>query len=739
MRKRQPEIHGCQIRRIIVLLLICIMGFVMVFHTPVKVQAKKSNGNGLNAEIQKETKEIASFVKKHWNHLDKKGGDLAKYETCRIVVKSQNLQDDFGASDCLHAEGYGEYILQYSSARETKVAYKKLRKIYKKDCYVDQILDANVLMDLGETQEDITLQEDAMTQADITLQEDAMAQDGIGVEEDITEAPRPTSSQITWGYETMGFANVAADWQEDESATVAIIDTGCDMGNWYFDASRFDARSFDFVEEDSIPQDESSNGHGTHVAGIVSTCTPKQVSLMILRVFDASGGSSVSLIDTALQYAINNHATVINMSLGYEKSTLDEEDVDFWDEDIDQAYAANIPVCCASGNGARKGKGVAYYYPACSDKTISVGSIDSDQNIAATSSQGEALDFSAPGVGIVSALKGGTWDEEAGTWQTKIDSGTSMACPHVTSAFAYLKKNYPNETISQLYDRAKALCVDLGETGHDATFGNGYIHFNCTHQYQIQVVAPTHTTEGYTSYSCSLCGNSRIKYVTPKTAHHFIAYTIDPIQKNGVWQDGLRYEECEECHVRRNEEVIPAPVDNVINAANVVKTYSKVVQVFNLNATCSGGAKLTYQSNNRNIVVNSAGQVTVKAKYIGEAVITIISSATAEYKAAMKQVTVTVTPKKTTVSKVTSPKKRTMKVTWKKNTTASGYQVYCSKTKKFTSNTKALALKGQKKVTVNITKLKSKKKYYVKIRAYKTVSGKKIYGPWSAVKTCKVK
>ncbi|MDO4977504.1 MAG: DUF6273 domain-containing protein [Eubacteriales bacterium] len=191
--------------------------------------------------------------------------------------------------------------------------------------------------------------------------------------------------------------------------------------------------------------------------------------------------------------------------------------------------------------------------------------------------------------------------------------------------------------------------------------------------------------------------------------------------------------------VEKKPTPIVMPVPNTIIAQSFTKIYSTGAQSFNIGASCLGGAKLAYTSNNSNITVNSAGQITVKAKYMGQAVITITSSATAQYKAAMKQITVTVTPKKTTISKATSPKKKTLKVTWKKNATASGYQVYLSTSKTFASNTKAYTVKGQKKLSTTVKKLKSKKKYYAKVRAYKTVSGNKIYGPWSAVKACKVK
>lgn len=82
--------------------------------------------------------------------------------------------------------------------------------------------------------------------------------------------------------------------------------------------------------------------------------------------------------------------------------------------------------------------------------------------------------------------------------------------------------------------------------------------------------------------------------------------------------------------------------------------------------------------------------------------------------------------------------KKKLKITWKKNAKASGYQIQYSTSKKFKKATK-LNVKKASKTSATIKKLKAGKKYYVRIRAYKTVNGKKKYSAWSAVKSAKVK
>ena len=88
--------------------------------------------------------------------------------------------------------------------------------------------------------------------------------------------------------------------------------------------------------------------------------------------------------------------------------------------------------------------------------------------------------------------------------------------------------------------------------------------------------------------------------------------------------------------------------------------------------------------------------------------------------------------------------KKAFKVTWKKISGVSGYQIQYSTSKKFTKKTtKAVYSKGNKKYTKTVKKLKSKKKYYVRVRTYKKVNinGKtvKIYSKCSKVKTVTTK
>ncbi|BBF42335.1 transglutaminase-like predicted protease domain fused ChW-repeats and cell-adhesion domain [Lachnospiraceae bacterium KM106-2] len=92
---------------------------------------------------------------------------------------------------------------------------------------------------------------------------------------------------------------------------------------------------------------------------------------------------------------------------------------------------------------------------------------------------------------------------------------------------------------------------------------------------------------------------------------------------------------------------------------------------------------------------------------------------------------------KTTITKLKRSVKK-IKLTWKKITGASGYQIYY-KTSKKSAFKKAKTITKGSRTTYTHTKLKSKKTYYYRIRAYKNVSGKKMYATFSSTKKAKTK
>lgn len=124
-----------------------------------------------------------------------------------------------------------------------------------------------------------------------------------------------------------------------------------------------------------------------------------------------------------------------------------------------------------------------------------------------------------------------------------------------------------------------------------------------------------------------------------------------------------------------------------------------------------------------------------KNKDVGTATVTV--TGTRLYYGTVQK-TFTINPKGVALSKLTNSKSKTMTVTWKKNSTVTGYQVQYSTSKSFKSP-KTVTVKKAKTTSTTIKKLTKGKKYYVRIRTYQKVSGKNYYSSWSSSKTVTIK
>ncbi len=80
-----------------------------------------------------------------------------------------------------------------------------------------------------------------------------------------------------------------------------------------------------------------------------------------------------------------------------------------------------------------------------------------------------------------------------------------------------------------------------------------------------------------------------------------------------------------------------------------------------------------------------------------------------------------------------------MKLTWKRDKKASGYQAVVATDKKFKKGRKTATIEKNKVTKKTFKRLKRNKIYYAKVRAYKKVGQKKVYGAYSKVKKARVK
>ena len=173
-----------------------------------------------------------------------------------------------------------------------------------------------------------------------------------------------------------------------------------------------------------------------------------------------------------------------------------------------------------------------------------------------------------------------------------------------------------------------------------------------------------------------------------------------------------------------------------VRTASITKVYSTSDRNYTIGAEARGG-NLIFSSDNKGVKVSSDGKVTIKAGFIGKAIITI-KAGDNNYRTVTKRVPIVVNPTMTCILSLSSPKSGQMLAAYKKNTIGTGYQIQISLNKDFVPSVKAWVT-SNKKLTRKIGSLKKGRKYYVRIRTYKLVGGAKYYSAWSAVKAVRIK
>lgn len=351
----------------------------------------------------------------------------AAAEPTRVVAFAPALADGYGADRVLHLAAWQEYVLEFSDAGTAQRALARLRSDPNvTDCFLDEAVTAD----------------------------DTLA--GLWDE---------TASR-SWGGHEMGLTTLRhqADvlLPAGRRATVAVIDTGADCTHPLL-AGRVSARSYDFANNTADVTDV--NSHGTATAGLVADLTPDEVDVMALRVYDDDNLSKPSLVLTALEYALENGATVVNMSLGWPNAI--EKGYSFLNSVLAQAYASGVVVVTAAGNRSQSNPSANAddVYPANQAAVLTVSGVDRDLAFdGGYSASGASVDLCAPGTSVSVAAPGGGMTTR---------SGTSFAAPHVAAAAACVQLAQPGVTAARVRQTLYGYAEDLGAPGRDDRYGYG--------------------------------------------------------------------------------------------------------------------------------------------------------------------------------------------------------------------------------------------------------------------------
>jgi subtilisin family serine protease len=246
-------------------------------------------------------------------------------------------------------------------------------------------------------------------------------------------------------------AELAWDQLTDcSSVVVAVLDTGInythvDLAANMWNSGTFPFHGFDFIDSDNNPMPVGgSEQHGTHVAGTIGAVGNNAIGtagvcwnlqIMSVRVLGATGSGSTAGIIQGIQFASDNGAHVINMSLG----GYGPEDPAFRDAII-YARDRNVVVIVAAGNETNDNDATPSW-PCSFDvaNILCVAALDQAYELADFSNWGVTrVDVGAPGTNVLSTWPGPDIQNDGMNWVVSTVSGTgwmSTSCVFSGSSF----------------------------------------------------------------------------------------------------------------------------------------------------------------------------------------------------------------------------------------------------------------------------------------------------------------
>jgi type VII secretion-associated serine protease mycosin len=257
-----------------------------------------------------------------------------------------------------------------------------------------------------------------------------------------------------------------------DGVIVAVIDSGVSTTHPSLKDQVLPGK--DFVQPNGVG-DCDQVAHGTFVAGIIAGLrlpgagfygVAPGAKILPIRVMEDDQKSFdqnlPNTIATAIDYAVDHGATVINLSLVTQPTPK-------LATAVSRALSKNIVVVAAAGNDGATQNANQPAYPAAYDGVIAVAGVDEQDKHVATSTSGDYVDVAAPGVRIQGPAPQG------GGFGLRSSGGTSFAAPYVAGTAALLRAYYPEMTAQQITDRITAT-ADHPPSGRDAQVGYGTVN-----------------------------------------------------------------------------------------------------------------------------------------------------------------------------------------------------------------------------------------------------------------------
>lgn len=297
------------------------------FNVVFKQKENKESTNKSKAEAQSESQQYAGSEDAN-DGESKEDTDQSESSSdkSRLVVEGKKKYVD---KDAVTAQFGKMYVLQYDSKSEATNAYEQLKS---KGAKVD-------------TEQVLSVDDDVETTDEVST--------------DVLDTAINKANDKT-----------VKDYTGKD--VIALIDTGTD-------GSTVDAVSF-------VDNDVTDNfGHATKMIKTIRKQN-KNAKILALKALDDNGKGTTASVVAALQYAIDSHVSIVNMSFSG-KST---EDKSLVESKVKEAIKAGITVVASAGNN---GSEAIDYIPANIAGVVTVGACDKKGTILSTSNHGNIVDW----------------------------------------------------------------------------------------------------------------------------------------------------------------------------------------------------------------------------------------------------------------------------------------------------------------------------------------------------------
>lgn len=297
------------------------------FNVVFKQKENNESTNKSKAEAQSESQQYTGTedVNDGESKEDTDQSDASSDKT-RLVYQGKKKNLD---SDLISAKYSNMYVLEYDSQDEADKAKAELKDKGKVD-----------------TEQVLSMDENTQSSTDVVSTKD--------IDTAINQADQKNAKNYSG-------KNV-----------IALIDTGTD-------GSTVDAVSF--VDNDVT----DNHGHATKMIKTIRKQN-KNAKILALKALNDNGNGTTASIVSAIQYAIESHVSIINMSF----SGKANDDTSLIEAKVKEAIKAGITVVASAGNNGS----IAYdYIPANIEGVITAGACDSKGKILSTSNYGNIVDW----------------------------------------------------------------------------------------------------------------------------------------------------------------------------------------------------------------------------------------------------------------------------------------------------------------------------------------------------------